>query len=359
MNVSDGQVSVFERDKKFVFFVDENGNIDYSKVPRNQVVQETVGKMRDVIQLHEKIMCSVSGGYDSDILVDLIVRCRGKEKTVFAFNDTGLEYDATKEHLTYLEDKYGIEIKRFKPKKSIPACCREYGVPFWSKRVSQMMYRLQKHGFQWEDGTLEELLAKYDNCKAALRWWCDDWGENSRLNISWVPHLKEFLIAHPPRIPISNICCNKAKKEPSKKEEGNGYDCVVIGVRKKEGGERATSYSSCYDTKSGSADNYRPLFWWSDEDKEFYRKKAGIVRSDCYEVWGMDRTGCVGCPYGKNFEQELELILRFEPRKYKAVQNVFGESYRYTREFLSFRENEKKKRKRAKENENQVSIEGF
>lgn len=359
MNVSDGQVSVFEEEKDFLFFVDENGNIDYSKVPRNQVVQETVGKMRDVIQLHEKMMCAISGGYDSDIMIDLICRCGGKQKTTFVFKDTGLEYDATKRHLVYLEREYDIHIERIRPKKTIPICCREYGVPFWSKRVSDMIHRLQRHDFQWEDKPLDELLSKYKNCRAALRWWCNDWGEKSRLNISWVPYLKEFLIANPPEMDISNACCEKVKKDPTRKEEIDIYDCVMIGVRKKEGGTRATAYQSCYDTKQVGSDKYRPLFWWDDSDKDFYRKKMGIVRSDCYEVWGMERTGCAGCPFGGNFETELDLMAQFEPSRRKAVQSIFEKSYKYTREFLSFRENEKKKRKRDKENANQVSIEGF
>ncbi len=62
-------------------------------------------------------MCSVSGGYDSDIVLDLVIRCGGRAKTTFVFNDTGLEYDATKEHLMRLKERYGIQIKRLFPPK--------------------------------------------------------------------------------------------------------------------------------------------------------------------------------------------------------------------------------------------------
>lgn len=37
------------------------------------------------IRDHEKIMCSVSGGWDSDIMLDLIIRCGGKEKNNILF----------------------------------------------------------------------------------------------------------------------------------------------------------------------------------------------------------------------------------------------------------------------------------
>jgi hypothetical protein len=79
--------------------------------------------------------------------------------------DTGLEYTATKEHLNFLEKEYGIEIQRIKPKKSIPTCVKQYGVPFLSKYVSEQMMRLQAHGFQWEDEPLEVLLKNIQNVK--------------------------------------------------------------------------------------------------------------------------------------------------------------------------------------------------
>ena len=54
------------------------------------------------------------------------------------------------------------------------------------------------------------------------------------------------------------------------------------------------------------------------------------------------RTGCVGCPFGKDFEAELENAKQFEPRLYEAVNNIFKDSYEYTRAYLKFREEKKK-----------------
>lgn len=326
------------------------------KAPKNAEIQNSIYKCFDHIQEHEKIMCSISGGYDSDIIMDLIIRCGGKDKTTFVFFDTGLEYNATKEHINYLEERYGKEIVRLKPKKAIPTCCREYGVPFWSKYVSDMISRLQRNGFQWEDCGFDALLYKYPKCKSALRWWCNEWGDGSKFNIDYIYGLKEFMIKNQPTMAISAMCCNKAKKEPAHKMEESGYDLLCNGVRKSEGGKRATTYKSCFDDNFGKADNYRPLFWWTDLDKEIYRKYYGIVRSDCYEVWGMRRTGCAGCPFGKNFEDELELVKLFEPNRYRAMLAVFGESYEYTRRFLEFRE--KMKIKSKSNDDEQTEIEG-
>lgn len=328
--------------------------------PKNGEIHSTICKCYDHIQNHKKIMCSISGGYDSDILMDLMIRCGGKEKSTFVFNNTGLEYDATKEHISYLEELYGVNIIKLRPQKAIQTCCREYGVPFWSKHASEMIYRLQRHGFQWEDEPLDVLMEKYRGCKSALRWWANDYetkvGNPSKFNINWVEGLKEFLMNSPPNFKISQKCCLYAKKNPIKEFLDSGFDLNCMGVRKAEGGQRSTKYKSCFDQVLWGPDNYRPLFWWSDQDKEMYRNHYGIIRSDCYEMWGMVRTGCAGCPFGKNFEEELDLVRLFEPKRYRAILSVFGQSYDYTRRFLEFRE--KLKIVQKSKGKSQTRIEG-
>jgi 3'-phosphoadenosine 5'-phosphosulfate sulfotransferase (PAPS reductase)/FAD synthetase len=274
----------------------------------------------------------------------MVIRCGGKEKSTFVFFNTGLEYDSTKRQIKHLEEKYGIEIQILPPIKPIPLCVREYGLPFWSKRASEYIYRLQRHGFQWEDEPFDVLLKKYPRCKAALRWWCNAWpvkdnGQNSNFNISYTPWLKEFMIENPPDFKISAKCCHYAKKEPVKKYiEAGDFDLNCTGIRKAEGGARATAYSTCYTQALAGPDQYRPLFWFTDADKVEYDQHYGVTHSDCYRIWGMDRTGCAGCPFGKDFEQELALAEKYEPKFHRAMLKVFGPSYEYTRRFLEFRE---------------------
>lgn len=49
------------------------------------------------------------------------------------------------------------------------------------------------------------------------------------------------------------------------------------------------------------------------------------------------RTGCAGCPFGKRFEYELEVMKKYEPMLYRAVVNIFGNSYDYTRKYYEFK----------------------
>lgn len=244
------------------------------------------------VREYRNIAVSVSGGSDSDIMVDMFTKCDPDKKVKYVFFDTGLEFEATKRHLDYLEEKYDIQIERERPKKSIPVSCREYGQPFMSKQVSEFMSRLQRHNFKWEDRPFEELYKEYPRCKSALQRWCNDKGENSAFNINRNKLLKEFIVANPPEFAISNRCCDFAKKNLAKKfNRENETDLNVVGVRKAEGGVRATRYKSCFDMKDDTHDEYRPLLYFTDQDKEEYKKHFNVTYSDCYEVWGMTRTG--------------------------------------------------------------------
>lgn len=296
--------------------------------------------MEEKLEECKKAMCSISGGSDSDIVADICANLDKDRKVTYVFFDTGLEFTATKEHIKYLEDKYGIEIIRKKAVKPIPTCCRQYGVPFLSKQVSEYISRLQKHNFKWEDKPFDELYKEYPKCKVALRWWCNDWGEGSKFNIAYNTYLKEFMIANPPTFKISNKCCYYAKKLVAKrfKDEGD-FDLSITGVRKAEGGARSSAYKSCFSPATDKNINeYRPVFWFRQSDKAEYKEAFGVRYSDCYEVWGLPRTGCSGCPYAKDFESELEAVAKFEPKLYKALNNVFGESYEYTRKYREFQQ---------------------
>ena len=40
-------------------------------------------------------------------------------------------------------------------------------------QVSEWIERLQRHNFQWEDKSFDELYKEYPKCKVALQWWCN------------------------------------------------------------------------------------------------------------------------------------------------------------------------------------------
>lgn len=305
--------------------------------PCNQIISDNLirawSKINDGKYIYP--ICTISGGADSDVMLDIIYRCDKDHKVHYVWFDTGLEYQATKDHLKSLENKYHITINHYKAIKPIPIACNQYGQPFLSKYVSEMIQRLQRHNFMWQDLSFEELYKQYPKCKIALQWWCNC-NISDRFNISRNRYLKEFILTNPPQFMISNKCCQYAKKDVIHKLiKDTNCDLEISGVRKAEGGIRDVMYKSCFDTNA-NYDRYRPLFWYKNSDKLDYENAYNIEHSKCYTEYGLKRTGCAGCPFGRDFENELEIIQKYEPKLYKAVNNIFGDSYEYTRKYREF-----------------------
>lgn len=264
--------------------------------------------------------------------------------------------------------------------KPIPLAVREYGQPFLSKNVSAQIQKLQKYNFDFSqelDNDYIRMIKKYcvqynephgnavkiddkyySGCVSGILWWCNvtgklSWGTDKTstgiFNISRNKYLKEFMIENPPYFKIDNKCCDLSKKRVSSKYiKQHNIDLSIIGVRKAEGGLRATSYKNCFSEELHGCAQYRPLFWYLDSDKLDYEKSCNIIHSDCYKVWGFKRTGCVGCPYALDLFAELDIIQKFEPNMYKAVSNVFKDSYEYTKQYRQFVQDMKEKEKGRK-----------
>lgn len=325
-------------------------------------------KCERYLMQHSEIMLSLSGGADSDIMLDFVQRVLKENKfnydckIHYVWFDTGIEYQATKDHLKELEDKYNIKIERVRAKVPVPLGCKTYGLPFISKFISQMIERLQNKNFDFKnDGwkSFEELDKKYPNTKGALTWWTNSYlpkkGKSSVFNIKNTKFLKEFMIENPPTFKISDKCCNGAKKNTSHDwEEKHNCDLKMLGLRFAEGGQRSTSIHSCFDD-SKDTHIYRPIWWFTDKDKEEYKNFFNVQFSRCYTEYNLHRTGCAACPFGSQFEQVLLELEKHEPMLFKAVTNIFGKSHEYTRAYRKF------KKERAEQEKNgmvygQISI---
>lgn len=351
--------------------------LETANLPKNKTILDNFIRAYKIINdpKYTTILCSISGGSDSDVMMDIIYKVDVNKKVTYVWFDTGLEYEATKRHIQYLEKKYNVKIMRERAIKPIPISCKEYGQPFISKNVSKNIQNLQSKNFSFEDKPYDILIRQYCNvvdpstpnayyiegkyykgCIRSLKWWCNmfpnDGGSTSKFNINYNKYLKEFIISNPPNFKISSECCEWAKKKVSQ-HLIKKYKCdlMIIGVRKAEGGVRSTIYKNCFSSQDDGCDFYRPLFWYLRSDKNEYERAYNILHSDCYNIYGFERTGCCCCPYGwagNKLSYELQKTRQYEPKLYKAVNTVFKDSYEYTMQYLQFRKEMKDKEKGRK-----------
>lgn len=336
---------------------------DYDSPAKFMAIQSIVGKH---LKQHPNAICSYSGGADSDIMVDVIERARtlfGLPPIKYVFFNTGLEMDATKRHVKDTAEKYGIEIEEVRPKVNIVQATRKYGVPFVSKIMSAGLSEWQKKNIPLsiaeeyenaEDKTAkrQELRKRYPKSESVINFLCccNSAGEprpNIQLVINSSKYMRDFIGEFPPNFQISAKCCDYCKKQIAHKIQKE-YDMIITGERRDEGGMRSVprkdNTALCFVETSSGQFRFRPLYYVSDKDKAWYKEYYGIKYSDAYEVYGLTRTGCCGCPISYKAVEDLEKIRPYEPYVVKAAWNIFGASYEYRRKYNEYKEQRKQKR---------------
>jgi 3'-phosphoadenosine 5'-phosphosulfate sulfotransferase (PAPS reductase)/FAD synthetase len=352
---------------------------DYADLPAPEKFQAILGIIGTRLRQHPKAICSYSGGSDSDILIDIIERARNlfdMPPVKYVFFNTGLEMKATKDHVKEVAEKYGVEIEECKPKKNIVLATRDYGQPFVSKIMSAAMETVQKKGLPFsikeeydnaEDkkAKRQELRERYPKSEQGINFLCccNKDGEprpNIQLVINSSPYMYDYMVENPPTFAISAKCCDYCKKQVAHRVQKD-YKMIITGERRDEGGMRSVPRSEdsngtmCFYQQSGGQYRFRPLYYVSDSDKAWYKEHYGIRYSDAYEVYGLKRTGCCGCPISSRAVADLELIRPYEPNVVKAAWAIFGDSYRYRQGYNEFKARKREEERLAKEG--QISFE--
>lgn len=352
-------------------YTDRPPYADFEAPLKFETIRGIIGRR---LREHPKAICSYSGGSDSDIMIDLIEDARkvfGLPPVEYCFFNTGLEMDATKRHVRETAAKYGVEIKEYRPKKNIVQATREYGQPFVSKIMSSGLSGVQRKNIPLEiaieyanakdkAAKRQELRERYPKAESEINFLCccNSAGEprpNIQLVINSSKYMYDFIRENPIPFKISNKCCDICKKNVAH-ENQKGYDMVITGERRAEGGMRSVprkdNTTMCFAETADGSFRLRPLYYVTDADKAWYKEYRGIRYSDAYEVYGLTRTGCCGCAISSRAAEELEKIRPYEPNIVRAAWNIFGDSYRYRAAYNEYKAKrlaeDKAKRKAAK-----------
>lgn len=158
------------------------------------------------------------------------------------------------------------------------------------------------------------------------------------------------MIKNPPQFKISPKCCDGAKKNPAADYiKTHKVDLMITGIRQSEGGIRATAYKEpYYFNKHQNCTYFMPILFFTDSDRKEYEDIFNIVHSDCYTKYSLLRTGCVGCPYAKDYMFERNIVNQYEPKLSKAIENMWKEVYEYQDKYHEFQKIMNRKYKEKK-----------
>lgn len=354
-------------------YTDRPAYADFDPPAKFQAIESIIAKR---LREHPNAICSYSGGSDSDMMIDLIERTRKNfnlPPVTYCFFNTGLEMKATKDHVKATAEKYGVVIEEHRPKINIVMASRKYGIPFVSKIMSDGLGEWQKKGIplsiadeynQAEDKAAkrQELRERYPKCESVINFICccnaaGDPRPDIQLVINSSKYMRDFVAEYPPDFKISADCCQHCKKNLAHSVQKN-YEMIITGERRDEGGMRSVprkdNTALCFTETASGQYRLRPLYYVSDKDKEWYKEHYKLRYSDAYEVYGLTRTGCCGCPISYKAIDDLEKIKPYEPIVVKAAWNIFGKSYEYRMKYNAY----KAQRMEADKHPNQYTMWG-
>ena len=237
---------------------------EYADYPAPQKFLAIQSIIMQRLREHPNAICSYSGGSDSDILIDMIEEARtilpSLPPVKYVFFNTGLEMKATKDHVKWIAEKYGVEIETVRPKINIIQASRKYGLPFVSKIMSMGLEEWQKKQIplsvkdeyeQADDkkAKRQELRERYPKSENVINFicCCNSAGEprpNIQLVINSSKYMKEFIEDNPPDFRISAKCCDYCKKQVAHNIQKD-YEMIITGERRDEGGMRSVPIQ-CY-----------------------------------------------------------------------------------------------------------------
>jgi len=240
-----------------------------------------------------KYFLAYSGGKDSHFLYWFIKNWLKDTEIKIVSSNTFMEHPQIKARMDKYADR--ILIPKMKPFE-IKA---KYGIPLASKLQDDFIERYQ-HG-----GRTQSLMERIN-------------GESGKFNLN--KKFRELLLSgnlHK----VTKNCCTELKKKPMKQYMKESGKLQILGVRSSEGVLRSVQYHSCF-SKNGT---FTPLWDLTDEMMDKIYEKYNIEIPDIYNY--LERTGCMGCPYGRytgTLETELALL---PPNQLKFVIEYFKESY--------------------------------
>ena len=269
---------------------------------------EVIKATNEKYDLEHNGYLSFSGGKDSTILHYLLDMALPNNSIPRVYIDTGIEYNMIKEFVKDLASK-DSRFVIIKPTQPIKPMLEKYGYPFKSKQHSHNVMIYQHSGIGL---SVKRYLGIIES--------------NTKFRC---PKMLEYQFTPEFALKLSDNCCRKMKKEPIHKwEKASNRHIAMTGMRNSEGGERA-SISTCILTdKQGNLKKFHPLIKVNDQWENWFIDREQIKLCELYtHPYKFKRTGCKGCPFSLDLQEQLEIMERYLPNERKQCEIIWKPVY--------------------------------
>lgn len=268
---------------------------------RINMIKDTLNKYGE-----DNFYISFSGGKDSTILHYLIDLALPNNHIPRVFINTGIEYIDIVKFVNELasSDNRFVIIKANKPIKTI---LETYGYPFKSKQHSHNVEIYQNNK------GITTTNINYLGMGHKTKFLC--------------PKILEYQFSENFKIKISDQCCYKLKKEPIKKwMKENNKTITITGMRKEEGGNRNNLTCAIFNGKD--LVKFHPLVPVDNAWEEEFIKRNNIKLCRLYYApFNFKRTGCKGCPFSLDLQEQLSIMKKYLPNERKQCEFIWKPVY--------------------------------
>lgn len=264
---------------------------------------EVIKQANNKYDLEHNSYLSFSGGKDSTLLSVLFDLALPGNTIPRVYIDTGIEYNDIRKFV-YDMAKNDIRLQIIKPSVPIRKMLEDKGYPFKSKEHSEKVGEYQK-------GSRAKSIMEYKNggsFKCPKKLMCQ--------------YEKDYPLK------LSSECCNEMKKKPVRKWQKSSHRNIAItGMRREEGGQR-NNLNCILKDRDGKMIKFHPLAPISEEWEEWFIEKHNIKLCKLYyEPFNFKRTGCKGCPYSLDLQEQLTIMELYLPNECKQCEAIWDKVY--------------------------------
>ncbi len=270
---------------------------------------EVIRSANKKYDLENNSYISFSGGKDSTVLHYLIDIALPNNHIPRVFINTGIEYnyivDFVKE-LSQNDERFVI----LKPTLPVKNTLEKYGYPFKSKEHSSYLHVYQNNGLK------SKTVQRYLN-------------PSEKRKTFGCPNSLKYQFTDDFNIKVSNLCCFKLKKEPIKKwQKLNNRSITLTGMRKDEAGTRKNIQKCIITDNQNKVIKFHPLLVVNEEFENWFINKNNIKLCKLYyDPFNFKRTGCKGCPFSLDLQQQLTIMNNYLPNERNQCEFIWKPIY--------------------------------